>query len=129
MARRINLFRLLYAAAEAREIRGDAERRQRSKKFGIHSIVNALFAVPFGALTAVFPQWMRNSDTQLLFIFGVAIFIIGIAGMLILLVNAIAYFLLQLSLNRTAVTWVALVFLILSVAGCALVSLWAFGLF
>lgn len=129
MAKHANLFRLLYAAADAREIRGDEQRRQTSKKYGVFSIVHALFALPLAALMAVFPHWMSDGDTRLLFIFGLMLFLIGIAGMLIMLVNAFVYFILQLSINRTAVTWVALAFLVLSVAGCALIAFWAIGMF
>lgn len=124
-----NLFRMIYAFADAREIRKDEERRKSSVKYGIRAIVYAVFAIPFAFLIAVFPKWMSGGDTQLLFIFGIALFAIGIAGVLIFLLNATVFFFLQLSLNKRAVTWVALAFWLLSIAACAFIVVWALGLF
>ena len=65
---------------------------------------------------------MLNGDGIIFLLFGIALVAVGAFGALIMLVNAITDFFLQLSLNKRAVTRIALVVLIASVTSCIIVA-------
>lgn len=69
-----------------------------------------------------FLPWMLNGDGIIFLLFGIALVAVGAFGALIMLVNAITDFFLQLSLNKRAVTRIALVVLIASVTSCIIVA-------
>ena len=107
----------------ARDIRrGDEERRRKCVRFGVSSIIFAILAVPFAFLAMLSIGWMKG-DAALLAIFIIALLAVSIGGALIMLFNAILYFILQLTVNRKPVTWIALVFLAASIAACLLICL------
>lgn len=120
------LFRFIDSASDARRIKKDPELKRKCKKFGVQSILFSIFAIPFALLILVSVAWLQG-DGMLLLIFIIALPIIGAIGMLLMLVDAIAYFILQICVNRRLISWLALVFLVASVVGCALLSLSALG--
>lgn len=69
-----------------------------------------------------FLPWLLNGDGIIFLLFGIALVAVGAFGALIMLVNAITDFFLQLSLNKRAVTRIALVVLIASVTSCIIVA-------
>lgn len=121
-----NFLRFASHVQEAREIRRDYERRKHSKKFGAMSITFSIFAVPFAALAALGVIWLQGQGA-LLYIFVIILIAGAVAGALIMLLNALLYWLLQLAINKQAITWVTLAFLIISIAACIFLACYIIG--
>lgn len=103
------LFNLAFDIRRASEIRRDPERKSKSVRFGILAIVLAIIAVPFSLL--MFPTFNVIASGGGLFTLIIAIILglLGVALPVVLLLDSLFYMILQLSINRKAMTWIALV--------------------
>ena len=123
MARHNFIFDLVNVFSEARQIkRQDEESRRKSVRFGILSIIFSIVAVPLSAGAAFLISLMTggNSAAVLLFIFTIAGILVCAGGAILMLLNGLIRLIAQLTINRNAAGWIALVVFILSVAGCVL---------
>lgn len=107
-----------YAHSFAQSAKRDPVQRVKSKRFGITSIIFSVLAVPFAALVYFSLSWLQG-DGILLLIFLIALLAIGIVGMLLCVINAVGEWILQIYVNRRAVTRISLVFLLAGLGGCA----------
>lgn len=103
--------------ARAIKIKEDPEKQPKSKKFGITSIIYSLFAVAFAAL-AGYGIMLVSSDNFYTQVAGFFALIFGICTAIFLIYKAIEYWAFQALINKNAITWISLVFWILSIGGC-----------
>lgn len=114
------------ATQKAGEIKADAEKRQKSSKFAVSSIILSVISCALTAGLFLFPLTQDNVVMFILFgvLFGVGLTICGVINY----VNAIHHFVLQLSINKKWFTWVALVVLIGCMVGSVVLVITAFGM-
>ena len=103
-----NLFGIFFSAREAGEIRKDPERRAKSVRFGVMSLLFSVVSVPVACLMLLFPSLMSGMGA-ILVVFNVAILLIGAGGCLMFMFNALFYFIVQITINRKLITWLALI--------------------
>lgn len=114
--------------ADARTIKKDPEKRKKCKIFGISSIVYSILMVAMAALTMVFPLWL-HSDNFVLLIVGIILGAVGFISTITFFVNSLIRFILQISINRKAITWIAMVVLIIAIAASVFLILRTMSMF
>lgn len=122
------LIRFFWNIGYAREIKNDPTRRPISIRFGIKSIVSSILAVLASFMMSVLPL-MSDGMGGLLIVFWIAIFVAGVVCTAIAVFGAIFNWFLQFYINRNAMTWISLVFLIAGLVGVGFVVFWVSGLF
>lgn len=114
-------FNLSYDISNARRIRENPERREKSIRFAISAIICSVLAIPFSALIFLFVNSLK-SNNMILIIFGIILGLcLGVGGTLSLLIQAIKSFFLQLYINKKPITWVSLSILIISIISCLII--------
>lgn len=114
------LFDISLLFDKARDIRNEPTLRARSAYFGIESIVYSILTAAFFVVGVLLINLAIESGSIVLLIlcglFGVAFAISSLAT----LFHAVLRFALQLSINRRPITWIALAFIVLALAGAAI---------
>lgn len=113
--------------ADARAIKKDPEKRPKCKKFGAKSIVYSIFAVGFIALFILGINWISSGNVGNIVI-GFIFAIIGAICTLSCLINSIGHCILQISVNRKAISWIALLILLIGLAAAAIIALKILGI-
>lgn len=114
---------------KARQIKCDPVKKDKSVRFAVLSIILALCAVGFAALTSVFFLWYQSGNIVLI-IAGVIVGLgIGLCGAIVLLGNSIKYWAMQCYINKKVMTWISLVVLILAVVASVVIVLYILGMF
>lgn len=122
------LINFFYNFSLARRIKNDPERRARSVHFGAKSIGCSITAVLCALMMSVMPL-MSGGMGELLIIFWIALFAVGVAGTVICVLGALFNWILQITINRNPVTWISLVFFIGSIVGVAIIVGWVVNMF
>ncbi len=115
------LFNMAEAATEAAAARKDPEKRRRYRRSGYYAIVySVLAALCAPALLLVFVLNDVGAWVILLalFVFPFALGF-GAFGTLLMLLNAAVNAVVQLTVNRSALSWIALAVFLAAVAGIA----------
>lgn len=107
------LFDIFDVFSKASEIRRDEERRERSVRFAVSSIVYSVIAVA-AVLFGLFLMSVRE-ESGILVIFLIAIAATFFAGGLVTFIGALLRVIAQFTINRKPMTWIALVVLLLAV--------------
>lgn len=114
----MKFFRLIgdifNVSSAANGIKNDGEKRSKSVRFAVSSIVYSLIAVASAVGGALL---MTAADESLLFIFLIIIGVVLLAGALTLLIGALVRVIAQLGINRRPLGWVALAVFLLAAAG------------
>ena len=108
----------------AKQIREDEEVRSRSVKFAVSSIIYSLLMVACAAGGA-FLLTLRDSGLLYIFIIVIALTLLSGAG--IQFIAALLRVIMQITINRKFMTWVALAVFILSVAATAIAVIYILG--
>ncbi|MCM1259331.1 MAG: hypothetical protein NC182_00105 [Prevotella sp.] len=123
------LFRLSNNIADARRIKGNAEKQSKSMRFGVRSIICSLLSLPFSGLIFLFLQSL-SSNNFILIIGGILFgLVLGAGGTIALLYHAIKNWALQLYINKRPIGWVALSISIISLIGCIGIVLYTLQVF
>ena len=121
------LFNIAFDVRRARELRNDPERKEKSKRFGILAIVMAIIAIPFSLL--MFPTAnILASDGGIITL--LVVFVLGLIGIVIpavLLLDSLFYMILQLSINKKAISWISLVVVIGAIIAVGVIAYLAFS--
>ncbi len=120
-------FGIILSIVKASEIRNDPERRKNTVRFGVFSVIYAVIAVPLACLMLIFPSLMQGSGA-LLVIFNIAILLIGAGGSIICLLQSLFNFILQVTINRKPVTWIALAVFAICTAASIYIAVYALSL-
>lgn len=104
---------------KAKQIRQDGERRGKSVRFAISSIVYSLIAVAFVLLGSFLTSVREESGILVIF---VLVFIIGLfAGAIVSFIGALMRVIAQFTLNIKPMTWIALIVLLLAVLASVII--------
>lgn len=117
------IFSIGSRISEAREIKKDPEKRLKSKKFGLMSIVSSILSIGFVALLFFALSQIFGGENLGQIILGIVLAVIGALTAVSSLLNSVGFCILQISINRKAISWIALIFLFIGIAACALVAL------
>lgn len=117
------IFSIGSRIADARDIKKDPEKRLKSKKYGAMSILSSILSIGFVALLSFALGWIFGGENLGRIIIGFVLAVIGALTAISSLFNSIGFCILQISINRKAISWIALLFLIIGIAACALVAL------
>lgn len=98
--------------SKAKDIKNNPNKKAKSKIFAIKSIVTSVIAVIFALLFGWSLKAMGNGDVATLLVW--VLVILGAAGAIVLLIESIFFWFLQLSINKNVFTWVSLVVLLSS---------------
>ena len=113
------LFNIGILFSRAKSIKNDPEARAKSAQFGVTSIIYSVIAAVFFALGVFLISLVLKNDSVIILIlcglFGAA----SVLGSLLTLLHGVIRFALQASINKTAITWVALVVLIIAMGAMA----------
>ena len=114
---------LFSVSVKADRIRGDEERRQKTVWFAVTAIIYSLIAVALCAGGAFLLSLIINQDESalLLIIFTVVGLAACFIGALTCFIGSIVRVVAQFSLNRKAMTWIALAVLIASLLAAIIV--------
>ncbi len=112
----MNLFRFWNFAREfrrtkerAKAIKNDEEKRYKSKRFGIASILSSVICVAFTVPVVFGVKWITSDDMGIILTIGSAIVaLIGLFGILAALYKAIESWAFQLYINKRPITWISL---------------------
>lgn len=117
------LYDFFSVSAQASRIKQNEEKRAKSVRFGITSILFSIVAVAFSVGGALLLKLLLegNEDALVLFIFTIAGLAVCFGGTLSALVGSLMRVIAQLSINRKAIGWVALALLISAVAAIILI--------
>jgi len=107
MSSPIDLFRMMRIIQKAREIKNDPERRDKSVRYGVSSIISAVLTPVFGLIFFAVP-WFFEGEGMLYLVLGIAVAAIGAGGILISFVQAVFYMALQFYVKRKPIAWIAL---------------------
>lgn len=111
------IFNLSILSARAKNIKNDPEARAKSAQFGVSSIIYSVISAVFFVLGAFLINLVLQNDSIVILVlcglFGAACML----GSLVTLFHAVFRFALQVSINRSPVTWVALAVLIAALIG------------
>ena len=118
-----SLFNWGSALQYAHTLRQDPEKRAKTKYFGAHSIGHTLAALCCGFFIWL-ALWCIQSGSVLLLITGIVFGLAGVVGIISSLFKSILYFILQITMNRKAFTWITLVILIIGIGGGAGLIAW-----
>ena len=125
----MKLLRLIGAIfdvfSDAARIRRDEERRERSVKFAVSAIAYSIAQFVIVLLGAFILSFSDQSGLLIIFVFIIGItFIIG--GLLSF-IGALLRVIAQFTINRRAMSWIALIVFILSLVASVIVTLYIFG--
>lgn len=115
---------------KASEIKKDPEKAKKCVRLGVMSIIFSLVAVVIafgGALLLKFSMDFTSTQSVILGIFLLIISIAFLFGSLLFVGYGLVYMIAQLTVNRKAIGWIALVVLIASTAGAAVIILVTLG--
>jgi len=112
----MNFFRFLNFAYEfrrtkerAKAIKQDEEKRNKSVRFGVASIISAVTCVAFTIPLLFGIKWITSDDMGIVLTIGSAIVaLIGLFGILAALYKAIESWAFQLYINKRPITWISL---------------------
>lgn len=110
----------------ARDIKKDEERRKRCKRYGIAAILFAIFAIPFALLAGLCLQWLHG-EGALLFIFIIPLMVISLVSIVACIMYGLFYWIVQLYVNKRAITWIALVIMLACFTAAVLLALQVMG--
>lgn len=123
------LFHLSNDIARAKQIKENPEKRYKSVRFAVSSIICSILALPFSGLIFLFIQSL-SSNNFILIIGGILFgLILGLSATLILLYQAIKNWILQLYINKKPIVWVALAISVISLIGCVGIVLYTLHVF
>ena len=106
---------------QAKKIKQDPEKRQRTVRFGVLAIFYGLITTAC-ACALLLAQFIGQGI--LLTVFGVVMaFGIGVVGTLVSFITALIHWFCQLSLNKRPITWISLVFMLISFVAAALIPI------
>lgn len=101
----------------ARELRKD-ERKHKTVRLGVKSIIFSLLMVGFAALFRCYFLVIDNPAGMILGFFFMLL--LGAAGAILCFVRSLVCWILQLTLNRKFVSWLALLLFLVGIGGIAL---------
>ena len=107
------IYDFFNVVTEARRIKEDDEKRKKIVRVAVSSIVYSLMMIACAAGGAFL---FTLADSSLLIIFLIILAVGLLGGALITFLGALLRVIAQLTINRSAMSWIALVFLIISVA-------------
>lgn len=103
-----SLMDILFVFSKADEIREDPEKREKSVRFAVESIIISAFLAAFLCAGGI----LMTRGSVGLFIVGIILAVIGLSMFFLALVRVIA----QFTINRRAMSWVALVIFLAAIA-------------
>lgn len=112
---------------KARQIRSNPELAPKSFRFGMISIIQSIVAFAL-SLVAIIMRGIEIGPVNSYIILAIVV-LVSILSPIVLIANAIANFIMQLSINRNWSTWTSLVLIFLSIAGTAVIVLFGFNMF
>ena len=111
--------------SDAARIRQDEERRQKSVKFAVTAIAYSITLLVMVCLGAFI--FSLSDASGLLVIFVLIIGIAFIIGGLLSFIGALLRVIAQFTINRRAMSWIALIVFILSLVASVIVTLYILG--
>ena len=126
MARHNFIYDFLNVISKAHDIKNDEERRVKSVRFGITSIVFSVFAFAFAVCGAFLLSLLSggNAEAILLFIFTIAGIAAAFGSAVMLFIGALLRVIAQLTINRKPIGWIALaLFVVCLVAAVVVIAI------
>lgn len=105
------LMDVLFVFSKAADIKKNPEKREKSVRFAVEAIIISVFMAAFVCVGGI----LMASDSAGLFIVGILLAICGLSLFVLALVRLIA----QFTINRHAMTWVALAVFLTTIIGPA----------
>ena len=121
------LFNISFDVRRAGEIRRDPERKNKSVRFGVLAIILSIIAIPFSLLMFLTANVLASDGGLITLIIEFILGLLGIAIPVILLLDSLFYMILQLSINRKAMTWISLVVVIGAIVAVSIIAFKAFA--
>ena len=100
---------------KAREIRQDAEKRKKSARFAVSSIVFSLLAFLFTLGGAFLVGFLSTTEGMILSLFVIIFIAVLFIGAIIYFIGALVRVIAQFTINRSAKSWIALVVFIAAI--------------
>ncbi len=117
-----SIFKFGVNIADARTLHKDTEKKDKVVRYGIISIFNSILTVALVSLLVFGANMLFGQGGLGELIIGGILALIGIAGAITSLLNAIFYTILQFIVNKKAMSWIALVVLILAIGASVIIA-------
>lgn len=120
------LLRMGLVISDARDLKKDEQLRKRCKRYGITAVILAAVTIPFALLAGLCLQWLHG-EAAILFIFIIVLLVASFAAVLMFMLYALFYWIIQLYVNRGVTTWITFVLMLGCFAAAVILSLQVLG--